>query len=147
MIPSFFLAELEGQGFEDLYEALVENGVDLVIDIRLPRGFGLEEALERQNELRGRHVGYTWLKIFGNPHLDRDDTYESYQGYLMGMDKELEELYDLVMRHRACIVDEDKAPERSCRMALAEALKKRYGVAYADLTMAKGIVEKYGTKY
>jgi hypothetical protein len=147
MMPSFFLAGLEGQSFEDLYRALAENDIDLVIDIRLPRGFSLEAALERQNELHGRRIEYRWLKYFGNPHFDRDDPHESYKGYLMGMDKELEELYDLLMRRRTCIVDDGKVPERSYRIVLAEALKKKYGIVYADLTMAKEIEEKYGAKY
>jgi hypothetical protein len=146
MMPLFFLAEVGGRGFGDFYKALIENDIGLVIDIRLPRGFDLEGALQGQNELHGLCVEYQWLKYFGNPFFDRDDPVESYIGYLTGMDKELDELYYLVMKRRCCIADDGAIPEWSCRRALAEALKAKYHVAYADLTMAGELVEKYGTK-
>ncbi|MDI6898092.1 DUF488 family protein [Methanocella conradii] len=144
MMPVFFLAELDEGGVEELYEALMENEVGCVVDIRLTRGVDLEGALRRLSDLHGRCVDYRWLKVFGNPFFDRDDPVESYEGYLMGMDRELEDLYCLIMERRCCIVDDCADPMRSYRTALGEALKKRYGIAFADLTMAGRLVDRYG---
>ncbi len=146
MMPAFFLARFDERSFGGLYRALVENGVDLVVDIRLERDPDLVNALWKLNALHGHRIEYEWLKYFGNPFFDRDDPVESYIGYLTGMDKELEELYYLLMRRRCCIVDGGDVPEWSCRRALAEALKAKYGVACADLTMAGELMEKYGAK-
>jgi hypothetical protein len=146
MMPVFFLARVDGGGLEGLYGAMVEDGVDLVVDIRMQRGADVEKALEALNSIHGRQVEYRWLKYFGNPFFDRDDPVEAYLGYLTGMDKELDELYYLLMGRRCCIVDDGAVPEWSCRRALAEALKAKYGIAYADLTMAGELVERYGVK-
>lgn len=143
-MPTFFLAGLESQGLEKLYPALAENEIDALIDIRLTGSPGLREELRRLNELHGRHIAYHWLKVFGNPFFDRDDPVEAYRGYLVGMDRELEELYVLIMRHRCCVVDAAECPERSCRRALAEALKKKYGIVFADLSAADELIRKYG---
>lgn len=145
-MPTFFLAGLEANGLERLYSLLVENDVGCVIDIRLTRRVDLEGALRRLSDLHGRRVDYRWLKVFGNPFFDRDDPVESYEGYLMGMDRELEDLYCLIMERRCCIVDDCADPMRSCRTALGEALKKRYGVSFADLTAAKQFVDRYGRR-
>ncbi len=144
MMPTFFLAGLRPRGLDDLYGAFLENDIGLVIDIRLARDSDLGDELREMNGLRGGRIGYQWLKYFGNPFFDREDTLESYVGYLMGMDKELEGLYELLIRNRSCIVDDVTPPERSYRMALGEALKKRYGITYADLTAAKEILDKSG---
>ena len=142
MMPTFFLAGLRSQSLEELYCALLENDIGLVIDIRLARDSDLGDELRELNGRRGGQVGYRWLKYFGNPFFDREDLLESYKGYLMGMDKEIEELYELLIRRRSCIVDDEASPERSYRMALGEALNKRYGITFADLTMAKELLDK-----
>lgn len=146
MMPMFFLAGLRSQSLDDLYKTLLESDVDFVIDIRLTRSSDLGDELRELNGLRGGRVGYRWLKYFGNPFFDREDLLESYEGYLMGMDKEIEGLYELLIRRRSCIVDDEAYPERSYRIALGEALKKRYGITFADLTIAKELVDKYGRK-
>jgi len=142
MMPTFFLAGLRSQSLDELYSALLENDIGLVVDIRLARGPDLGDELRELNGLRGGRVGYQWLKYFGNPFFDREDPLGSYEGYLMGMDKEIESLYELLMRRRSCIVDDETPPERSYRMALGEALKKRYGITFADLTIAKELLDK-----
>ncbi|HEY3421985.1 MAG TPA: DUF488 family protein [Methanocellaceae archaeon] len=148
MMPVFFIAGLEGQSYDGLIKALSENDIDLVIDIRLKSDEGrLKEALIKFNALNKSHIGYQWLKVFGNPFYDSEDafrTIEAYNIYLKGMDKELDELYYQLMKHRCCLVDDVEEPIMPHRVALAEALKKKYGVEYADLTAVKKIVEKYG---
>lgn len=146
MATTFFLAGLRSQSIDDLYGALMDNGIDFVVDIRMARGSDLGNELREMNGRRGGRIGYQWLKYFGNPFTDREDRFEAYEGYLMGMDREIEGLYELLMRRRSCIVDDETMPERSYRMALGEALKKRYGITYADLTVAKELVEKYGRR-
>ena len=150
MMPVFFIAGLEGQSYDELIKVLAENEIDLVIDIRLKRDEDrLKEALIKFNALNKRHIGYQWLKVFGNPFYDSEDafrTIEAYNIYLKGMDKELDELYYQLMEHRCCLVDDVKEPIMPHRVALAEALKKKYGVEYADLTAVKKMVEKYGLK-
>lgn len=143
MMPTFFLASLSSQSLDELYRSLLENDIGLVVDIRLARGSDLGDELREMNGRRGGMVGYRWLKYFGNPFSDREDVLEAYGAYLVGMDREIEDLYELLVRHRCCIVDAEDVPERSYRMALAEALKKRYGITYADLSEAREIVEKY----
>ncbi len=142
MMPTFFLAGLRSRSLDELYDAFLENDIGLVIDIRLARDSDLGDDLREMNGLRGGRIGYQWLKYFGNPFFDRDDPLESYKGYLMGMDKELEGLYELLIRRRSCIVDGEASPERSYRMALGEALKKRYGIGFADLTVAKELLDR-----
>jgi hypothetical protein len=144
--PTFFLAGLGSQSIDELYRALLDTGVDFVIDIRMARASDLGDELRDMNGRRGGRIGYRWLKYFGNPFIDREDPLESYEGYLVGMDREIEGLYELLMRRRSCIVDDEKLPERSYRMALGEALKKRYNITYADLSVAKELLEKYGGK-
>lgn len=144
MTATFFTAGLRSQSLDELYRVLLENDIGLVLDIRLSRSSDLGNELREMNGRQGGRIGYRWLKYFGNPFFDRDDPLEAYEGYLMGMDKELEELYELLIRHRCCIVDGETTPERSYRMALGEALKKRYGINFADLTLAKELCEKYG---
>ncbi len=143
MMPTFFLAGLGSQSLDDLYGALLENDIGLVIDIRIARGSDLGDEIRELNGRRGGRIGYRWMKYFGNPFFDREDFMKSYEGYLMGMDREIEDLYDLLVRNRCCIVDDEPVPERSYRLVLAEALKKRYGITYADLTMARQIVDRY----
>ncbi len=148
MMPVFFIAGLEGQSYEGLIKLLSENDIDLVIDIRLkPDDDRLKEALIKFNALNKRHIGYQWLKVFANPFYDSEDAYrtiEAYNIYLKGMDKELDELYYILMKHRCCLVDDVKEPVMPHRRALAEALKKKYGVEYADLTAVNKMVERYG---
>jgi len=148
MMPVFFIAGLESQSYEELIKSLSENEIDLVIDIRLkPDQDRLKEALIKFNALNRSHIGYQWIKVFGNPFYDSEDAYrtiEAYNIYLKGMDKELDDLYYLIMKHRCCLVDDVKEPIMPHRVALAEALKKKYGVEYADLTAVKKMVEKYG---
>lgn len=143
MMPTFFLAGLRSRSLDDLYNALLDNEINLVIDIRLSRISNLGDELREMNGRRGGMIGYRWLKFFGNPFLDREDKLDAYEGYLMGMDKEIEDLYEQLIRRRSCIVDDEPVPEQSYRMALGQALKKRYGITYADLNMAKEIVDKY----
>ncbi len=147
-MPVFFIAGLEGQSYDGLIKALSENEIDFVIDIRLkPDADNLKEALIKFNALNKRHIGYQWLKVFANPFYDSEDAYrtiEAYNIYLKGMDKELDELYYTLMKHRCCLVDDVKEPIMPHRMALAEALKKKYGVEYADLTAVNKMVKKYG---
>lgn len=147
-MPVFFIAGLEGQSYEGLIKSLAENDIDFVIDIRLKRDEDrLNEALIKFNALNNRHIGYQWLKVFANPFYDSEDafrTIEAYNIYLKGMDKELDELYYMLMKYRCCLVDDVKEPIMPHRVALAEALKKKYGVEYADLTAVNKMVEKYG---
>ncbi|HTY90444.1 MAG TPA: hypothetical protein VMC84_04640 [Methanocella sp.] len=143
MMPTFFLAGLGSQSLDDLYSSLLDNDITLVVDIRLSRDSDLGDELREMNGRRGGMIGYRWMKYFGNPFFDREDVLEAYEGYLMGMDREMEDLYEVLIRRRSCIVDGEPAPERSYRMALARALKKRYGITYADLTTAKEIMDKY----
>jgi len=142
MMPTFFLAELDPRGLDRLYDFLLDNGIDLVVDIRLCRDYDLGDALREMNGRRGGRIGYKWMRVFGNPFFDRDDPVESYAGYLKGMDREMEELYELLIRNRSCIVDGETEPARSYRLLLAEALRTRYGISYADLTEAEKILQK-----
>ena len=148
MMPVFFIAGLEGQSYEELIKALSDNDIDLIIDIRLKSDQDrLKEALIKFNALNKSHIEYQWLKVFANPFYDSEDAYrtiEAYNIYLKGMDRELDDLYYVLMEHRCCIVDDVKAPIMPHRVALAEALKKKYGVEYADLTAVNKMVEKYG---
>jgi len=64
----------------------------------------------------------------------------------MGMDREMEELYELLIRRRGCIVDGEENPERSYRSVVAEALKKRFKITYADLMILNDLEERYGIK-
>ena len=142
MMPTFFLAGLDPEGLEKLYKVLQDNDIDFVIDIRLSRGFDLGDALRELNGKHGGRIGYKWMRVFGNPHFDRDDPIDAYRGYLVGMDREMEELYELLIKRRSCIVDGETDHARSYRRFLAEALQKRYGITYADLTEAEKIVER-----
>ncbi len=144
MMPMFFLARLSSRGLDDLYDTLQENDIGLVVDIRIARSSDPGDEIREMNGQRGGRIGYRWLKYFGNPFSEREDLVNAYEGYLKGMDKEIEELYELLVRNRSCIVDDEPAPERSYRLVLAEALKKRYGITYADLTMAKELADRYG---
>jgi len=146
MDPTFFLAGLRSQSIDDLYKAFLDNGIDFVIDIRMARASDLGDELREMNGRLGGRIGYRWLKYFGNPFTDREDPIESYEGYLVGMDREIEGLYELLMRRRSCIVDDVDFSNRSYRMVLGEALKRRYSITYADLSVAKELVEKYGGK-
>ena len=51
------------------------------------------------------------------------------------MDKELEQLYDLISKRRCCILDFDKDPELSHRRVLAETLKNKHDMEYKELTV------------
>jgi hypothetical protein len=144
MIPVFFVAGLGDMPIEELYQALLENDVDCIVDVRmLCSTDALEEALIKQNALNWRKIKYEWLKYFGNPFHDSEDAFESvesYRRYLIGMDQELEDLYYLIMKHRCCIVDDDKTIEMPHRTVLAEALKRKYKIEYADLIHSKDII-------
>jgi uncharacterized protein (DUF488 family) len=150
MMPVFFLAELYPGGYDGLFRALADNGVDVLIDVRLAQSSSsAEEALIKFNALNKRHIEYQWLKMFGNPYEDPDDAFrsiEGYQIYLVGMDKEIDDLYYRLMRQRCCIVDDVKKPRMPHRVALADTLKKKYGIEYADLAVAAELTEKYGRK-
>ena len=147
-MPVFFTAGLEGQGVEDLFKIFADNGIDCVVDVRLVSDQDrLKEALIKFNALNKKQIHYTWMRVFGNPFYDPEDSFrstEAYNIYLKGMDKELDELYYLLMKHRCCLVDNEKAPEMPHRTTLAEALKKKYNIEYADLSAVAQIVQKYG---
>jgi hypothetical protein len=150
MMLVFFLAELDPGRYDDLFRALADNDVDVLIDVRLVQsGDSAEEALIKFNALNKRHIGYQWLKVFGNPYDDPDDAFRSidgYHSYLIGMDKEIDDLYYRLMRHRCCVVDDVKKPRMPHRIVLADTLKKKYGIEYADLAVVKELAEKYGRR-
>ena len=139
MKPTLFLSGLKAHHFNDLFHLLVENEIDLLIDIRLNRDEGdIEVGLRNLNFENGRNIEYLWLKQFRNPYFDKTDINKSltgYKGFLKGMDKEMEQLYDLISKRRCCILDFDKIPELSHRRVLAETLKNEHDMEYKDLTV------------
>lgn len=141
MRPTLFLSGLKAHHFNDLFHLLVENNIDLLIDIRLNRGEGdVEVGLRNLNFENGRNIEYLWLKQFRNPYYDKSDINKSligYKGYLVGMDKELDQLYDLISKRRCCILDFDKDPALSHRMLLAETLKNSHDMDITELTVKK----------
>lgn len=139
MTSTLFLSGLKAHHFNDLFHLLVVNEIDLLIDIRLNRDEGdIEVGLRNLNFENGRNIEYLWLKQFRNPYFDKTDINKSlkgYQGFLMGMDKELEQLYELISKRRCCILDFDKDPELSHRRVLAETLKNKHDMEYKELTV------------
>ena len=141
MKPTLFLSGLKAQHFNNLFHLLVENEIDLLIDIRLNRDEGdIEVGLRNLNFENGRNIEYLWLKQFRNPYFDKSDINKSlkdYRGFLKGMDKELDQLYDLISKRRCCILDFDKDPELSHRRMLAETLKEKGDMDIKELSVKK----------
>lgn len=141
MTPTLFLSGLKAHHFNDLFHLLVDNNIDLLIDIRLNRDEGdVEVGLRNLNFENGRNIEYLWLKQFRNPFFNKSDidlSLSGYKGYLIGMDKELDQLYDLISKRRCCILDFDKDPALSHRRLLAETLKKNHDLEIVELTAKK----------
>jgi hypothetical protein len=138
MTSTLFLSGLKAHHFNDLFHQLVINDIGLLIDIRLNRDEGdVEAGLHNLNFENGRNIEYLWLRQFTNPFFNKSDIESSltgYKGYLKGMDKELDQLYDLISKRRCCILDFDRDPESSHRRLLAETLKKNHDLEIIELS-------------
>lgn len=146
MKPILYIAGLKDHRFKDLFQALVDNEIDLLIDIRYHQGNEHpDETMRMLNMVNGHNIEYQWLKQFANPFIIKEDPHEFhsyYEDYLMGMDKELDELYSLISSHRCCVIGDESGAELSQNIVLAETLKKKYGIEYEQIAVSGSISTK-----
>lgn len=148
MLPNFFLIGYDGLTPDELFKILTDHDVNLLIDIRLrPNEAEIEQNFDDLSIRTGHHMFYYWMKVFANFFMDNENWGELYDAYLIGMDVQFEELYNLLIANRACIMSEDHDLEKSHRLMLADRIKAKYGLTYADLNVVEDITNKYGIKH
>ncbi|WP_230740558.1 DUF488 domain-containing protein [Methanooceanicella nereidis] len=147
MLPDFYIIGHEGLTPEEFFRLLMENDITLLIDVRM-RGetFPIEPVLKEYANKYNYCVDYEWFRVLGNPFKDRDNWAESYEAYLVGMDRELEELRNLIIQHHTCLFTDESDPCCSHRLKLAEKLKKKFDLTYVDINHAETLAKKYSPK-
>jgi uncharacterized protein (DUF488 family) len=147
MLPDIFTIGHEGLTMEELFRTLMENDITLIIDVRIKTGdFPVFEMLESLEIKYNYKIDYEWFKVLANPFTDRDDWEEYYRAYLIGMDRELEDLRNLIIINHTCLLGYERDPTKSHRLILAEKLKHRFGLQYVDLSHVDYLVKKYSPK-
>lgn len=151
MIPNFFILGYDGLDFDEFFRIIKKNEITLLIDIRANddgiqppyRLNAIEGNLLKYGSIYGHTVKFEWYKVLANFFVDRDGWEFLYQAYLVGMDREFEDLYDTIMANRVCFIYCTKDPFDSPLYILAENMRKKHGLNYADLNLAERLVERY----